>query len=378
MLENDTIQLLIELLKIPSITPNDLGCQDILIERLETLGFKCEKMNFNQTSNLWARIGEKKPLVCFAGHTDVVPVGKVEDWQTPPFEPTIKDDYLYARGASDMKSGLSAFVTAIERFLKQHSDFNGSIALLITSDEEGDGIDGTIKVVEILKERQELIDYCIVAEPTSVATLGDTIKNGRRGSMSGKLTVKGKQGHIAYPHLAINPIHEVAAALKDLVNFEWDKGIEYFPRTSFQFSNIQAGVGAGNVIPGELNAWFNFRFSPENTAEELQEKVQAILDAYGLKYDIEWQVSGKPFITPEGRLTEVTQKVILDELQIKADINTLGGTSDGRFIKDIAQELIELGPINATIHQVNECVKVRDVVVLSQIYEKILANLLLD
>ncbi|MCV2508860.1 MAG: succinyl-diaminopimelate desuccinylase, partial [Neisseriaceae bacterium] len=325
MLENDTIQLLIELLKIPSITPNDLGCQDILIERLETLGFKCEKMNFNQTSNLWARIGEKKPLVCFAGHTDVVPVGKVEDWQTPPFEPTIKDDYLYARGASDMKSGLSAFVTAIERFLQQHSDFNGSIALLITSDEEGDGIDGTIKVVEILKERQELIDYCIVAEPTSVATLGDTIKNGRRGSMSGKLTVKGKQGHIAYPHLAINPIHEVAAALKDLVNFEWDKGIEYFPRTSFQFSNIQAGVGAGNVIPSELNAWFNFRFSPENTAEELQEKVQAILDAYGLKYDIEWQVSGKPFITPEGRLTEVTQKVILDELQIKADINTLGG-----------------------------------------------------
>ncbi|QRN40645.1 MAG: succinyl-diaminopimelate desuccinylase [Neisseriaceae bacterium] len=376
--QTDTIQLLVELLKIPSVTPDDLGCQDVLLTRLEKIGFKCEKMHFNQTSNFWARIGEKKPLVCFAGHTDVVPAGILQNWNSPPFEPTVRNGYLYARGAADMKSGLAAFVTAIERFIYQYTNFNGSIALLVTSDEEGNGVDGTVKVVEKLRDRQELIDYCIVAEPTSINILGDTIKNGRRGSMSAKLRVKGKQGHIAYPSLAINPIHEIAPVLNTLIDFEWDRGIEYFPRTSLQFSNIQAGVGVGNVIPGELTTWFNFRFSPENTVEELQKKVQAILDDYALEYDIEWEVSGKPFITPEGRLTEVVQKVIWDELQVKSDINTLGGTSDGRFIKDIARELIEFGPVNATIHQVNECVKLQDVISLSQIYEKILRELLLS
>lgn len=375
-LEDETIKLLIELLNIPSITPDDKGCQERLISRLEPLGFNCERFNYNQTSNLWAKIGNQQPLICFCGHTDVVPPGNADEWITPPFQATIREGELYARGTADMKSGLAAFITALERFLKNQPNFNCSLAVLITSDEEGDNIDGTQKVVEALKARGELIDYCIVAEPTSIDCLGDTIKNGRRGTMSAKLKIKGKQGHIAYPQLAVNPVHKSINALKQLTEYQWGTGIDYFPLTSFQISNIHAGLGVGNVIPGELEVWFNFRYSPENTAEELQQKVESILKAEKLEYMIDWQISGLPFITPKGKLTETCQKVIEEELGIVSEINTLGGTSDGRFVKNIANELIELGPINATIHQVNEHVNIADVIALSAIYEKIIVSLL--
>lgn len=370
-----TLELTKQLMARASVTPADEGCQQVLINRLEALGFVAERLRFGETDNLWLRYGTQSPLVCFAGHTDVVPTGPVEQWTSDPFLPIERDGKLYGRGAADMKTSIAAFVTACERLLAAQPDYPASIALLITSDEEGDAHDGTTKVVDLLRERGELIDYCIVGEPTSSSVLGDTIKNGRRGSLSGNLTVIGKQGHIAYPHLAINPVHTFAPALLDLTREVWDEGNEYFPATSFQISNINGGTGATNVIAGSLNVKFNFRFSTEVTADELKQRVHAILDAHGLQYDLVWSLSGQPFLTDAGRLTQVAQDAIAAECGVKAELSTTGGTSDGRFIKAIARELIELGPINASIHQIDEHVNVADIEPLSNIYQRMLVSL---
>lgn len=369
-------ELLLALVKRPSITPNDMGCQDIVEQRLSALGFCCERLNYHATSNLWATLGEKAPSICFIGHTDVVPVGDEKKWRYPPFSGTICDGHLYARGSADMKSGIAACVSAIERFIKRKQRFEGKIALLLTSDEEGLGTDGTRRVVKELENRGEFFDYSIVAEPTSVHLFGDTIKNGRRGSLSGHLVVKGKQGHVAYPHLANNPIHRAMNALQKLITEQWDQGTVDFPPTSFQISNIQAGTGAGNVIPGELFVQFNFRFSPASSAESLKNRLYAILDAQALDYTLDWDLSGEPFVTPQGKLTEAAQLAIKQHCGIKAQINTTGGTSDGRFIKVIAREVIELGVINASIHQIDEHVCLEDVESLSQIFESMLYMLL--
>ena len=369
-------ELLLALVKRPSITPNDMGCQDIVEQRLSALGFCCERLNYHATSNLWATLGEKAPSICFIGHTDVVPVGDEKKWRYPPFSGTICDGQLYARGSADMKSGIAACVSAIERFIKRKQRFEGKIALLLTSDEEGLGTDGTRRVVKELENRGEFFDYSIVAEPTSVHLFGDTIKNGRRGSLSGHLVVKGKQGHVAYPHLANNPIHRAMNALQKLITEQWDQGTVDFPPTSFQISNIQAGTGAGNVIPGELFVQFNFRFSPASSAESLKNRLYAILDAQALDYTLDWDLSGEPFVTPQGKLTEAAQLAIKQHCGIKAQINTTGGTSDGRFIKVIAREVIELGVINASIHQIDEHVCLEDVESLSQIFESMLYMLL--
>ncbi|MDO5638429.1 MAG: succinyl-diaminopimelate desuccinylase [Neisseria sp.] len=375
---NDTQSLALakQLIAEQSVTPDDKNCQTILAERLQKIGFTIETLHFGDTKNIWARRGNSSPVFCFAGHTDVVPTGPLEKWHSPPFEPTERDGRLYGRGAADMKTSIACFVTACERFVAEHPDHPGSIALLITSDEEGDAHDGTTKVVDVLKARGELIDYCIVGEPTAVDALGDTLKNGRRGSLSGKLTVKGKQGHIAYPHLAVNPIHTAAPALAELAATEWDQGNEYFPPTGFQISNINGGTGATNVIPGTLVVQFNFRFSTESTESGLKQRVYDILDRHGLSYEIEWQCSGQPFLTAAGRLTEVAQTAIAEVCGIKAELSTSGGTSDGRFIKAIAAELIELGPSNASIHQINENVLLADIPKLSAVYEKMLQQLL--
>ena len=370
-----TLELTKQLMARASVTPADEGCQQVLIERLQALGFVAERLRFGQTDNLWLRYGTQGPLICFAGHTDVVPTGPLEAWQSDPFAPEVRDGKLYGRGAADMKTSIAAFVTACERLLQQQPDYPASIALLITSDEEGDAHDGTVKVVEVLRDRGELIDYCIVGEPTSTDVLGDTIKNGRRGSLSGHLNIIGKQGHIAYPHLAINPVHVFAPALLALTQEVWDAGNEYFPATSFQVSNIHAGTGATNVIAGNLEVKFNFRFSTEVTAEQLQERVHAILDAHQLQYDLKWSLSGQPFLTDAGRLTTVAQEAIWQECGVNAALSTTGGTSDGRFIKAIAKELIELGPINASIHQIDEHVNVADIEPLSNIYQRMLAAL---
>ena len=369
-------ELLLALVKRPSITPNDMGCQDIVEQRLSALGFCCERLNYHATSNLWATLGDKGPSICFIGHTDVVPVGDEKKWRYPPFSGTICDGQLYARGSADMKSGIAACVSAIERFIKRKQRFEGKIALLLTSDEEGLGTDGTRRVVKELENRGEFFDYSIVAEPTSVHLFGDTIKNGRRGSLSGHLVVKGKQGHVAYPHLANNPIHRAMNALQKLITEQWDQGTVDFPPTSFQISNIQAGTGAGNVIPGELFVQFNFRFSPASSAESLKNRLYAILDAQALDYTLDWDLSGEPFVTPQGKLTEAAQLAIKQHCGIKAQINTTGGTSDGRFIKVIAREVIELGVINASIHQIDEHVCLEDVESLSQIFESMLYMLL--
>lgn len=376
MSETQSLSLAKQLIAEQSVTPDDKNCQAILAERLQKIGFSIEEMHFGNTKNIWARRGNSVPLLCFSGHTDVVPSGPVEKWQTPPFEPTERDGRLYGRGAADMKTSIACFVTACERFVAEHPDHTGSIALLITSDEEGDAHDGTTKVVDALKARGELIDYCIVGEPTAVDILGDTLKNGRRGSLSGNLTVKGKQGHIAYPHLAINPIHTFAPALAELVATEWDAGNEYFPPTGFQVSNINGGTGATNVIPGVLNVKFNFRFSTESTEISLKQRVHDILDKHGVAYDLEWQCSGYPFLTTAGRLTEVAQTAIRNVCGINAELSTSGGTSDGRFIKTIAAELIELGPSNASIHQINENVLLDDIPKLSAIYQNMMQQLL--
>ncbi|MCQ9326096.1 succinyl-diaminopimelate desuccinylase [Neisseria dentiae] len=375
---NDTASLNLakQLIAQASVTPDDKNCQQILAERLKNIGFAIEEMHFGNTKNIWARRGGSAPVLCFAGHTDVVPAGPEELWHSPPFEPTERDGRLFGRGAADMKTSIACFVTACERFVAANPNHAGSIALLITSDEEGDAFDGTTKVVDVLKARGERIDYCIVGEPTAVNVLGDTIKNGRRGSLSGNLTVKGKQGHIAYPHLAVNPVHTFAPALAELAATEWDAGNEYFPPTGFQISNINGGTGVTNVIPGTLNVKFNFRFSTESTEEGLKQRVHAILDKHGVDYSLEWMCSGQPFLTEAGKLTDTARRAIAEVCGVEAELSTSGGTSDGRFIKAVADELIELGPSNATIHQINENVLLEDIPKLSAVYERMMADLL--
>lgn len=376
MTETATLELTKQLIAEASVTPDDKNCQAVLSGRLQAMGFHVEALNFGETKNFWARRGSTGPVLCFAGHTDVVPSGPEEKWTSPPFEPAERDGRLYGRGAADMKTSIAAFVTACERFVAAHPGHKGSIALLITSDEEGDAYDGTVKVVDVLKQRNERIDYCIVGEPTAVERLGDTVKNGRRGSLSGNLTVKGKQGHIAYPHLAVNPVHTVAAALAELTAEEWDAGNGYFPPTGFQISNINGGTGATNVIPGLLNIKFNFRFSTESSEEDLKKRVHHILDKHGVDYELEWSCSGQPFLTEAGRLTEVAGEAIEEVCGIRTELSTSGGTSDGRFIKAVAKELIELGPSNATIHQIDENILLEDVPKLSAVYERMLVKLI--
>lgn len=375
-MQNDTIALARELIARCSPTPLDNGCQEILINRLEQAGFAIEKMRCGEVDNLWARRGTRAPLLCFAGHTDVVPTGPLEKWESDPFNPDIRRDRLYGRGAADMKGSLAAFITAIERFVAIHPDHGGSIALLVTSDEEGIAVDGTVRVVEALKARNESIDYCIVGEPTCVDKLGDTIKNGRRGSLSGTLVVKGIQGHIAYPHLAKNPVHLAAPAIAELARTEWDNGNEYFPPTTWQISNINGGTGAANVIPGELTILFNFRFSTASTVESLQAKVHEILDRHGLDYDLRWDLSGKPYLTPRGSLVEAVSSAIRTVTGTEPQLSTSGGTSDGRFIADICPQIVEIGPRNATIHKINEYVELKDLEQLPEIYRLTMERLL--
>lgn len=375
-----TLDLAIDLLQRQSNTPEDTGCQELMISRLEPLGFKIERMRFGNVDNFYARRGTASPLIVFAGHTDVVPTGPLDKWHTPPFEPTIKDGMLYARGAADMKTSLAAFVTSIEEFVTENPNHTGSIGLLITSDEEGVAVDGTVKVVEALKARGEHFDYCIVGEPTSNNVVGDMIKNGRRGSLSGKLTVKGVQGHIAYPHLVKNPIHMAAPAIKDMVETVWDNGNEYFPPTSWQISNMNGGTGATNVVPGEVEILFNFRFCPElngagSTEANLKSRVHAILDKHALDYTLEWEYS-PPYITPRGNLVDAISGAIEQAYGVTPELSTTGGTSDGRFIADICKQVIEFGPLNATIHKLNECVGVADIEPLKETYKLTLEKLL--
>ncbi len=372
-----TLSLAIDLIARPSVTPADAGCQELLIQRLEQLGFNIERLPFEDVSNLWARRGTEGPLFCFAGHTDVVPSGPAEQWSHPPFEPQIHEGNLYGRGAADMKGSIAAFITALERFTSHHPDHGGSIALLITSDEEGDFINGTPRVVEALEARNEKIDWCIVGEPSSSKQLGDIIKNGRRGSISGTLKIQGKQGHVAYPHLIRNPIHLAAPALAELSAEVWDQGNDYFPPTSLQISNIQAGTGATNVVPGELEAKFNLRFSTELSAAQIKARVHAILDRHQLEYALDWVLSGNPFITPEDSLVNACRDSIKAITGIDTELSTSGGTSDGRFIAPTGAQVVELGPCNATIHQINEHVRAKDLDTLSELYENILARLLL-
>jgi len=371
-----TLALAKDLIARRSLTPDDAGCQILLAERLKMLGFKIENMRCNGVDNLWARRGTDGPLVCFAGHTDVVPTGPVEKWGSDPFAPTLRNGMLYGRGAADMKTSIAAFVVATEEFLASHPAAPGSIALLITSDEEGVAVDGTVRVVEALQARGEGIDYCIVGEPTCDGKLGDTVKNGRRGSLSGTLIVKGIQGHIAYPHLAKNPIHSAAPAIAELAATEWDRGNEYFPPTTWQISNIRGGTGATNVIPGEVEIQFNFRFSTASTEQGLKEKVHAILDRHGLEYDLKWELSGKPYLTPKGSLVDAMTQAIEQATGVQAALSTSGGTSDGRFIADICPQVVEFGPLNATIHKIDECVAVADIEPLKEIYRLTLETLL--
>jgi len=373
-----TLELAKELIARCSLTPDDAGCQDILIEHLRHAGFRLEKIHRNGVDNFWARRGDSKPVVCFAGHTDVVPTGPLEQWVSNPFTPTVRDGMLFGRGAADMKTSLAAFVTAIERFATEHPKHKGSIALLITSDEEGVAIDGTARVVEALKTRGELLDYCIVGEPTSVNKLGDTIKNGRRGSLSGTLTIKGIQGHVAYSHLAKNPIHLAAPAISELTQTVWDQGDEHFPQTTWQISNIHGGTGVLNVIPGEVEILFNFRFSTASSVESLKSRVRTVLDRHGLDYNLEWTLSGKPYLTPKGSLVEAVSRAVKSVTGVTPELCTSGGTSDGRYIAEICPQVVELGPLNTTIHKLNECIAVADIEPLSEIYRRTLVNLLAD
>ena len=373
-----TLDLAIDLLSRSSVTPKDEGCQELMISRLEPLGFKVERLRFGEVDNIWLRKGTDAPLLAFAGHTDVVPTGPEEQWDNPPFKPAILDGILHGRGAADMKGSLAAMVTACESFLSEHPNHTGSIAFLITSDEEGPAKNGTVKVVEHLEARNEKIDWCLIGEPSSTHSVGDVVKNGRRGSMHGHLTIRGIQGHVAYPHLARNPVHEVALAIADLTGETWDEGNEYFPPTSFQIWHIHAGTGASNVIPGECQVNFNFRFSSESTDQSLQQRVLDILDSHNLEYDIDWQVSGQPFLTRPGVLVNAAQQAILAETGLTTELSTSGGTSDGRFIAPTGAQVLELGPVNATIHKVNECVKADDLNILHRIYQDILTRLLTD
>ncbi len=372
-----TLALTEELIALSSVTPQDNGCQQRLIELLAPLGFACESIVSGEVTNLWARRGSSGPVLVFAGHTDVVPTGPLEQWQSHPFTPTRRDGKLYGRGAADMKTSIAAMVVAVEEFVQAHPDHKGSIAFLITSDEEGPATDGTVVVCDRLKARGETLDYCIVGEPTSGAQLGDMIKNGRRGSMSGKLVVKGIQGHIAYPHLARNPIHRAAPALAELAAEKWDDGNEYYTPTAWQISNIHAGTGASNVIPGEVVIDFNFRFSTASTVAGLQQRVHAILDRHGLEYTLQWTVSGLPFLTPRGTLSDALSRAIRDETGLETELSTTGGTSDGRFIAQICPQVIECGPPNASIHKIDEHIELRHIDPLKNIYRKTLEYLLL-
>lgn len=367
-----------DLIARPSVTPDDLDCQQLIVQRLAPMGFQCETIARGGVTNLWARRGDSGPLIVFAGHTDVVPPGPREKWESDPFVPTERDGYLYGRGAADMKSSIAAFIVACEEFTAAHPGHEGSIALLLTSDEEGPAVDGTVIVCDELKRRGVKLDYCIVGEPTSGEKLGDICKNGRRGSLSGRLAVKGVQGHVAYPHLARNPIHLLAPALTELVAQEWDQGNEYFPPTTFQVSNLNSGTGATNVVPGEAVALFNFRFSTASTPEGLKARVHAILDKHGLEYELDWEQGGEPFLTPRGSLTDALTRAIADETGVTAELSTTGGTSDGRFIAKICPQVIEFGPGNATIHKINERILLDDLVPLKNIYRRTLENLLLE
>lgn len=372
-----TLDLAIDLISRPSVTPEDAGCQDLMMKRLAASGFRNETLRFEEVDNFWARHGDAGPVFCFAGHTDVVPSGPMAEWRSDPFHPEIRDGLLYGRGSADMKGSLAAMLTASERFVAAHPDHKGSIAFLITSDEEGPAKNGTVKVVETLEARNEKIDWCLVGEPSSANQVGDTVKNGRRGSLGCVLNVRGIQGHVAYPHLARNPVHQAAPALAELADTEWDQGNEFFPKTTFQISNIHAGTGATNVIPGSCQVTFNFRFSTQTTHAALRARVEAILDRHGLDYDIDWNLSGLPFLTPRGELVEAAQKAIQAVMGFDTELSTSGGTSDGRFIAPTGAQVLELGPLNATIHQVNECVGVEDLDRLSTMYEHILEQLLL-
>ncbi|MCB1921343.1 MAG: succinyl-diaminopimelate desuccinylase [Candidatus Competibacteraceae bacterium] len=383
---NSTLTLALDLMRRPSITPEDAGCQELLISRLQALGFQIERLRFGVVDNFWARLGDQEPLFVFAGHTDVVPPGPLDQWSSPPFAPEIREDFLYGRGAADMKGSLAAMVTACERFLSDHPQPRGSLAFLITSDEEGPATEGTAKVVERLEARNEKMRWCLVGEPSSVRQIGDTIKNGRRGSLNGRLLLRGTQGHVAYPHLAQNPIHAIGAILTTLTDEIWDQGYECFPPTSFQISNLQSGAGAVNIIPGELEMRFNFRFSPAVTVEQLQERTRLIIETGLLneevktgqvfQYTLDWSLSGMPFFTPPGELSAAAIQAIRAETGLDAQLSTSGGTSDGRFIAPTGAQVIELGPLNATIHQVNEQVALADLETLSRIYQTILNQLL--
>ena len=375
-IDSATIALSKQLIARQSVTPEDAGCQQIMIERLAEIGFEIHPLRFDDVDNFWAIRGESGPILCFAGHTDVVPSGPESQWQTPPFEPTIIDDVLYGRGAADMKGSLAAMVVAVEQFVEQNPDHNGRIAFLITSDEEGIAVNGTVKVVEWLREQNIIPDYCLVGEPSSTDHCGDTIKNGRRGSLGCTMQVIGQQGHVAYPHLADNPIHSAAPALAELAAEIWDNGNEFFPATSFQVSNINAGTGATNVIPGSLEVIFNFRFSTEVTEQELRERTIAILDKHQLQYELNWSLSGQPFLTAEGDLVEAAVAAISEVTGIETELSTAGGTSDGRFIAPLGSQVVELGPVNASIHRIDENVSVTELNRLTQMYQNILQRLI--
>ena len=373
---DSTLALARELIARPSLTPDDAGCQALIAARLAPLGFRCETLVSNGVTNLWARRGAARPVVCLAGHTDVVPTGPRDGWDSDPFVPTERDGWLHGRGAADMKSSLAAFVTAVEVFVADHRATPGSIALLITSDEEGPSVDGTVKVVEKLADAGETIDFCVVGEPSSVDALGDMIKNGRRGTLSATLTIKGVQGHVAYPQLARNPIHLAVPALAELAAMRWDEGDEFFPPTTWQCSNVHAGTGATNVIPGTLEVMFNFRYAPASTRESLRQRLEAVLGRHGLEYSLVWTGSGKPYLTPPGVLVDVACDAVREVTGLTPEVSRTGGTSDGRFIADICREVVELGPVGASIHKLNERVRIADLARLSRIYRGILERLL--
>ena len=373
--DSPTISLCKELISRASVTPEDAGCQKLMTERLAAIGFTIQHLRFDDVDNFWAIRGDSGPILCFAGHTDVVPSGPESSWQTPPFEPTIKDGMLYGRGAADMKGSLAAMIVAVEQFVAQNPSHNGRIAFLITSDEEGIAANGTVKVVDWLKQQQLIPEYCLVGEPSSSNQCGDTIKNGRRGSLGCTMRIIGQQGHVAYPHLANNPIHIAAPALAELASHEWDQGNDFFPATSFQISNINGGTGATNVIPGELDIIFNFRFSTEVTDQQLRDRTVAILDKHHLNYELNWHLSGQPFLTAEGELVDAAVKAVKEVTGLDTQLSTAGGTSDGRFIAPMGTQVVELGPVNATIHQIDECASIDDLNKLTHIYQSLLNNL---
>lgn len=375
--EHPSVELLKQLIRRPSITPDDAGCQAILAERLELLGFDCESMPFDGVSNLWARRGNSSPVLCFAGHTDVVPPGADDAWSSDPFEPLVRDGMLYGRGAADMKSGLAATIVALEKFASNHPEHRGSIALLVTSDEEGRARDGTLKVIETLQSRNEHIDWCVLGEPSSKTMLGDIVRIGRRGSLSGMLTVRGVQGHVAYPQLADNPIQRFAPVLQELHTVVWDNGNDHFPPTSFQVVDLRAGIGFPNVTPGELTARFNFRYSTEWDHNSLKAKVRKIFDAHDIDYQLDWHLSGEPFLTSPGTLIDAVSQAVSEQTGLAPELSTGGGTSDGRFISPAGADVVELGPVNASIHKVDEHVRIDDVIALTSMYQRIMELLLL-